>query len=99
MVHDASLTRSNALWRSCANGRTRNNRRDETFIGQKEDMPKRRGFAHKHAILSLVESGGAVSSFHIEGTSAAYLVRIIRANFAKEASIMIDEVGQYTRLY
>jgi transposase-like protein len=31
---------------------------DETFIGQKEDMPKRRGFAHKHAILSLVERGG-----------------------------------------
>jgi transposase-like protein len=24
---------------------------DETFIGQKNDMPKRRGYAHKHAIL------------------------------------------------
>ena len=35
---------------------------DETFIGQKEDMPKRRGFAHKHAILSLVERGGEVRS-------------------------------------
>ena len=47
---------------------------DETFIGQKEDMPKRRGFAHKHAILSLVERGGTVRSFHVEGTSAAHLV-------------------------
>ena len=71
---------------------------DETFIGQKEDMPKRRGFAHKHAILSLVERGGAVRSFHVEGTSAAHLVPILRANISKEASVMTDEAGQYTHL-
>src|ERR1700730_3027141 len=71
---------------------------DETFIGQKEDMPKRRAFAHKHAILSLVERGGTVRSFHVEGTSAAHLVPILRANIAKEASIMTDEAGQYAVL-
>jgi transposase-like protein len=71
---------------------------DETFIGQKEDMPKRRGFAHKHAILSLVERGGAVRSFHVEGTSAAHLMPILRANIAKEASVMSDEAGQYAHL-
>jgi hypothetical protein len=71
---------------------------DETFIGQKEDMPKRRGFAHKHAILSLVERGGKVRSFHVEGTSSAHLVPILRANIAKEASVMTDEAGQYTHL-
>jgi transposase-like protein len=71
---------------------------DETFIGQKEDMPKRRGFAHKHAILSLVERGGSVRSFHVGGTSAAHLVPILRANIAKEASVMTDEAGQYTHL-
>jgi transposase-like protein len=71
---------------------------DETFIGQKEDMPKHRGFAHKHAILSLVERGGAVRSFHVEGTSAARLVPILRANIAKETAIMTDEAGQYTHL-
>lgn len=71
---------------------------DETFIGQKEDMPKHRGFAHKHAILSLVERGGAVRSFHVEGTSAAHLVPILRANIAKEASVMTDEAGQYAHL-
>jgi hypothetical protein len=58
------------------------------IIGQKEDMPKRRGFARKHAILSLVERGGKVRSFHVEGTSAAHLVPILRANIAKEASVM-----------
>ena len=71
---------------------------DETFIGQKEDMPKRRGFAHKHAILSLVERGGSVRSFHVNGTSAAHLVPILRANIAKETAVMTDEAGQYTHL-
>jgi transposase-like protein len=71
---------------------------DETFIGQKEDIPKRRGSAHKHAVLSLVERGGAVRSFHVDGTSAAHLVPILRANIAREASIMTDEAGQYAHL-
>lgn len=71
---------------------------DETFIGQKKDMPKRRGFAHKHAILSLVERGGTVRSFHVDGTTAAHLVPILRANIAKEASVMTDEAGQYMHL-
>ena len=71
---------------------------DETFTGQKEDMPKRRGFAHKHAILSLAERGGKVRSFHVAGTSAAHLVPILRSNIAKEAAIMTDEAGQYTHL-
>ena len=31
---------------------------DETFIGQKAACRSRRGYAHKHAILSLVERGG-----------------------------------------
>ncbi len=71
---------------------------DETFIGQKKDMPKRRGFAHKHAVLSLVERGGTVRSFHVDGTTAAHLVPILRANIAKETSVMTDEAGQYTHL-
>ena len=71
---------------------------DETFIGQKDDMPKRRGFAHKHAILSLVERGGQVRSFHVDGTAAAQLMPIIRANIGKETAIMTDEAGQYTHM-
>jgi len=71
---------------------------DETFIGKKDDMPKRSGFAHKHAILSLVERGGKVRSFHVAGTTAAHLVPILRANIAKETMIMTDEAGQYAHL-
>jgi transposase-like protein len=71
---------------------------DETFIGNKTDMPKHRGFAHKHAVLSLVERGGKVRSFHVAGTSAAHLVPILRANIAKETAVMTDEAGQYAHL-
>ena len=44
---------------------------DETFIGQKKDMPKRRGYAHEHAVMTLIQRGGKSRSFHVEGTSAA----------------------------
>jgi transposase-like protein len=71
---------------------------DETFIGDKADMPKHRGFAHKHAVLSLVERGGKIRSFHVAGTSAAHLVPILRANIAKETAVMTDEAGQYAHL-
>ena len=53
---------------------------DETFIGQKKDMPKQRGYAHKHAILTLVERGRGSRSFHVDGTKADDLLPIIKAN-------------------
>jgi transposase-like protein len=71
---------------------------DETFIGRKEGMPKRRGYAHKHAVLTLVERGGKARSFHVNGTKATDVVPIIRANVAKETQIMTDDAGQYTHV-
>ena len=71
---------------------------DETFIGKKAGTIKRRGYAHKRPVLSLVERGGNVRSFHVEGTSAAHLVPILRANIAAETAIMTDEAGQYAHL-
>ncbi len=71
---------------------------DETFIGQKKDMPKQRGYAHKHAILTLVERGGTARSFHVEGTAAADLLPIIKANVHPASQVMTDEAGQYNSL-
>ncbi len=71
---------------------------DETFIGQKTDVPKRRGYAHKHVVLTLVERGGSARSFHVNGTSAADLLPIIRANVAPDTYVMTDEAGQYVGL-
>ena len=71
---------------------------DEIFIGQKKDVPKRRGYAHKHAVLTLMERGGKVRSFHVDGTKAADLVPIMKVNIAEETRIMTDEAGQYGKL-
>jgi len=71
---------------------------DETFIGQKKDMPKQRGYAHKHAVLTLVERGGTSRSFHVDGTKASDLLPIIKANVDPKTHIMTDEAGQYASL-
>ena len=69
---------------------------DETFIGRKEGSIKRRGHGHKNAVLSLVDrESKQVRSFHVEGTSAADIVPIIKANVAKESAMMTDEGGHY----
>jgi transposase-like protein len=72
---------------------------DETFIGKKEGAPVRRGFAHKHAILSLVDrETKQVKSFHVDGTKASDLMPIIKANVAKEAAVVTDEASYYNKL-
>jgi len=72
---------------------------DETYIGRKPGTVKRRGYAHKNAVLSLVDrESGEVRSFHVDGTSAADVVPIIKKNVAKETKIMTDEAGQYHHL-
>ncbi len=71
---------------------------DETFIGRKKDMPKQRGYAHKHAVMTLVERGGSARSFHVEGTGAADLLPIIKANILPGTHVMTDEASQYSKL-
>jgi len=69
---------------------------DETFIGRLQGMPKLRASrAHKNAVLTLVERGGAARSFHIDSTSVARIVPIVRANIAKESALMTDEARHY----
>lgn len=70
---------------------------DETFIGQKhEKAPKARGYAHKHAVLTLVQRGSR--SFHVDGVAAKDLLPIIKANVHPETRVMTDEAGQYVTL-
>ena len=72
---------------------------DETFIGTKYKKPEgARGFAHKNAVLTLVQRGGSARSFHVDGTSAADLMPIIKANVAPGTHVMTDEAGQYAHL-
>jgi transposase-like protein len=74
---------------------------DETFIGRKQGEMKRRGYSHKHAVMSLVQrhpEGARVRSFHVSGTAAADLLPIIKVHVSPETHIMTDEAGQYNRL-
>jgi transposase-like protein len=72
---------------------------DETFIGRKKGTPVRRGYAHKRPVLSLLDrETRQVRSFHVDGTSAAHVLPIMKENIAKEAKIMTDEAGQYAHL-
>lgn len=71
---------------------------DETFIGRKRGVEKKRGYAHKHTILTLVERGGTARSFHVDGTSAKDIVPVVRRNIARETRLMTDEASQYTKV-
>jgi transposase-like protein len=64
---------------------------DETFIGRVEGMPKMKASAaHKNVVLTLVERGGSARSFHVDSTSIADIVPIVKANVARESAIMTD---------
>jgi transposase-like protein len=70
---------------------------DETFYLNVKGEPIRPGTGHKHVVLSLVERGGKVRSFHVEGTRIADIAPIIRANLKREATMNTDEATYYVR--
>ncbi len=53
------------------------------------------GPANKRAIVSLVQRGGSVRSFHVENADKATASIIIAENIAKEARVMTDESRIY----
>jgi transposase-like protein len=74
---------------------------DETFIGRIAGSPEpTRGGAssYKNTVLTLVERGGAVRSFHVDSTSIADLIPIVNANVARETAMMTDQASWYKNL-
>jgi transposase-like protein len=72
---------------------------DETFIGRKKDVTKKRGYSHKHAVLTLIDrTTGEARSFHIDNAGAANIVPIVRANVARETTVATDEASYYSSL-
>ena len=72
---------------------------DETFIGRDKDKPIRRGYAHKHKVLALVDrDSGQSRTMVVNDLKAKTLTPILRANIAPEATIYTDEAGQYRSL-
>jgi transposase-like protein len=85
---------------------------DETYYGTipEAKMPKaktsgrpfsvksQKGIGNKRAILSLVERGGSVRSFHVPGASADFVVGVVRDNIARESRVHTDESNLYRRV-
>lgn len=76
---------------------------DETIYGRAATHPKGRGpfgaklsnSAHKNVILSLVERGGEVRSYHVAGSTVGEVLPIVNENVAKEAAVMTDSAQLY----
>jgi transposase-like protein len=71
---------------------------DETYIGKLKGHEKARGGAHKNVVFTLVERGGSARSFHIDSTSIADIVPIVRRNVGRESIVMTDEAPVYRGL-
>ncbi len=73
---------------------------DETFIGHKHKKSEgARGYAHKNAMLTLVDRKSSQSkSFVVENVKASTLLPILRENIAKAAIVYTDEAKQYGKL-
>ena len=76
---------------------------DETIYGRAATHPKGRkplgrkvtNSAHKNVILSLVERGGEVRSFHVSGATVSEVIPKVTANVSKEAKVMTDKAQLY----
>jgi transposase-like protein len=82
---------------------------DETYFGKAEEMrvskqrkgrpyTKRGKFKNNRAVVSLVERGGRVRSFHPAFADGANVSAIVRENIAREAHLMTDESRLYTEV-
>lgn len=71
---------------------------DETFIGNIKNVRRGRGTGHKNVVLTLVERGGSVRSFHIDSTSIADIAPIVNANVKRETQFMTDEARHYIEM-
>jgi transposase-like protein len=71
---------------------------DETFIGGKAKNRAYKEPAPKKAVLSLVERGGRVTSFHIANVTAKMVRPLIVTNANRASMLMSDESKVYTKL-
>jgi transposase-like protein len=72
---------------------------DETFLWIEPGKEKRKGYAHKRKILSLIDrTSGHAKSMVVDAVDAKTIVPILQENIDKEARVMTDEAGQYSRI-
>jgi len=69
---------------------------DETFIGRKKGVPKKRAFHHKMKVLALLDrDSGKARTMVIDDVKAETLLPIVLENVEREARVMTDEHSGY----
>lgn len=78
---------------------------DETYYGKAEHTDAaswrrktRKGTPNKRSIVSLVERGGNVRSFHVPRADAVTVAKIVNENIAHESKLFTDESKLYKRV-
>lgn len=82
---------------------------DETFYGDKKSKPKPsftngvgregpRGWDHKRAIVSLVERGGRVISFHVPDLTSKVVRPLIVKHASRKSRLNTDEASRYKKI-
>lgn len=71
---------------------------DETYIGRKPGAETKRAFHHKMAVLSLVERGGHVRSFHVDKMTTESVAEVVKANADLRSHLRTDEAKHYVYL-
>jgi len=68
---------------------------DESYHGFKLGRAVRPGTSHKNAVVSLVERGGEVRSFHVANVTSEKLWEVMGRNIHPETHVMTDEARAY----
>ncbi len=71
------------------------------YVRTANDKVKRispRGYGHKRTVVSLVERGGSVRSFHVDSASTSKVTEILLNNVRTESRLMTDESKIYKKV-
>ena len=68
---------------------------DETYIGRKRGAKPVQGGSHKMIVLSLVERGGKVRSFHIDRPTSEKIAPIVAKHVDPASTLNTDEADHY----
>jgi hypothetical protein len=69
---------------------------DETFVVRKPGTKAKQGHGHMDAVMSLVERGGRVRSFHVPNVTANNLRPIIGRHVYRDTRFQTDDSPIYT---
>lgn len=91
--------RAEPTWTMGGNGTSGIVEADETYWGNRGDVPKGiRGYEHKMKLVSLVERHGEKRTFHVANVTAETARAVLKSQVNPAAHLMTDEATIYTKV-